>query len=67
VFLLAQMIKYYSEPEQKDDNRYNCVVALGLLKPRMTELLAHNTQLYLDLKVSLIKLVTDELASVIIS
>jgi len=59
---LAEMIKYYSEPEQKDDNRYNCVLALALFKPRMKDLLSHDPRLYLSLKSSLIKLLIDELA-----
>lgn len=58
------MLSYYSEPEQKDDNRYNCGLALALLKPRFKEILQQDYRVYLGLMNTVIKLLVDEMAPV---
>lgn len=62
--LLAQMLAHYSEPDQKDDNRYCCVLALDLLYPRFKEIATKSLGLYLRLQATLIKLLVDELSEV---
>lgn len=58
------MLAYYSEPEQKDDNRYNCAVALALLKPKFSVILETDLKGYLGLMSTLVKLLVDEIAPI---
>lgn len=58
------MLAYYSEPEQKDDNRYNCAVALALLKPKFSAILETDLKGYLGLMGTLVKLLIDEIAPI---
>ena|SRR3990167_2214846 len=58
------MLAYYSEPDQKDDNRYNCAVALALLKPKFTAILETDLSGYLGLMSTLVKLLVDEIAPI---
>ncbi len=62
--ILAKMLAHYSEPDQKDDNRYNCAIALMLLKPRFTQILEKDYSIYLSLQGTLVKLLVDEMAPV---
>lgn len=62
--LLSQMLSHYSEPDQKDDNRFNCVLSLGQLYPRLKSICQKSLSLYLDLSFTLVKLLVDELAEV---
>lgn len=62
---LVELIAHYSEPDQKDDNRYNCVLALDQLYPRFKSIAEKSLPLYLNLSYSLIKLLVDELAEVV--
>ncbi len=64
--ILADILKYYSEPEQKDDNRMNCVLGLATLKPRFKSILKLDFDIYLTLMSTLVKLLLDELAPVAI-
>lgn len=62
---MVDIIAHYSEPDQKNDNRYNCVLALHQLYPRFKSIAEKSLTLYLDLSYSLIKLLVDELADVL--
>ena len=62
--VLSQMLSHYSEPDQKDDNRYCCVLALELLYPRFGSIAKKSLTLYLRLKANFIKLLVDEFSDV---
>lgn len=58
------MLAHYAEPDQKDDNRYCCVLALDLLYPRFAAIAKNSLALYLRLQVTFVKLLVDELSEV---
>lgn len=58
------MLAHYSEPDQKDDNRYSCVLALDLLYTRFPVIAKKSLSLYLRLQGTFIKLLVDELSEV---
>lgn len=61
---MSEMIDRYSEPEQKDDIRYNCAHALALLRPHFRRILEASLPVYLLLMKALMKLLIDEYANV---
>ena len=58
------MLAHYSEPDQKDDNRYCCVLALDLLYPRFSSIAKNSFSIYLNLQSTFVKLLVDELSEV---
>lgn len=63
--LLADLLRYYSEPDQKDDSRMNCALSLSYMNKRWDNIINIDVKLYLSFMSTIIKLLVDEIATVI--